>query len=201
MVGRILFYLVACVFTIAGFFVGAVTGALIGLATESGLFRGAGIGAISGVIFSIDTMESSLVVRRSTGSGIRSFLYVVDIIAMLLSGRLVREKVGPAVQNAVQSQMNAVDETFREFRDIFEIGAGDGGMSAASVRKIPKLLITAENNTDASGEIVRCSVCLQDLLPGETARILPQCRHTFHRPCIDRWLICQGSCPVCRRDF
>lgn len=50
---------------------------------------------------------------------------------------------------------------FRESYDIFEIGAGNNGMSAASVRKIPKLLITAENNTDASGEIVRCSVCLQ----------------------------------------
>ena len=29
----------------------------------------------------------------------------VDIILSLLSGRLVREKVGPAVQSAVQSQV------------------------------------------------------------------------------------------------
>ncbi|MQL88370.1 hypothetical protein Taro_020935 [Colocasia esculenta] len=43
-----------------GFFVGAITGALIGLANESGLFRGAGIGAISGAVFSIDVVESSL---------------------------------------------------------------------------------------------------------------------------------------------
>ncbi|MQL73856.1 hypothetical protein Taro_006214 [Colocasia esculenta] len=60
-----------------GFFVGAITGALIGLAIESGLFRGAGIGAISGAIFSIDVVESSLRIWSSRGSGIWSILYVV----------------------------------------------------------------------------------------------------------------------------
>ncbi|MQM20807.1 hypothetical protein Taro_053835 [Colocasia esculenta] len=77
-----------------GFFVGAITGALIGLAIESGLFRGAGIRAISGAIFSIDVVESSLRIWSSRGSGIWSILYVIEIIASLLSGRLVREKVG-----------------------------------------------------------------------------------------------------------
>lgn len=130
------------VFFAVGSFVGAVTGALIGLATESGLFRGAGIGAISGAVFSIEVVESSLALWHSNESGIWSILYVVlcfflrslsfgvillsfgwflmvknfgflffvfvlkiDIITSLLSGRLVREKVGPAVQSAVQSQV------------------------------------------------------------------------------------------------
>ena len=33
------------------------------------------------------------------------FVLKIDIITSLLSGRLVREKVGPAVQSAVQSQV------------------------------------------------------------------------------------------------
>lgn len=40
-----------------GSVVGAVTGSAIGLATESGMLRGAGIGAISGAVFSIEVAE------------------------------------------------------------------------------------------------------------------------------------------------
>lgn len=61
-----------------GSIVGAVTGGLIGLATESGLFRGAGIGAISGAVFCIEAVESSIALRQSSNrSGIRSLIFVV----------------------------------------------------------------------------------------------------------------------------
>lgn len=140
-----------CNFSTVGAPIGAVTGALIGLVTETGLVRRAVIGAISGVVFSIECVESSVVLWHSHESGIWSILYVVslnhakqiisrnlnflilvflgpkhlfkllelaaidpsliffllqiDIIYSLLSGRLVREKIGPAVQSAVQSQV------------------------------------------------------------------------------------------------
>jgi hypothetical protein len=56
---------------------GAVTGALIGLATESGLVRGAGIGSISGAVVSMEVVDSSVAIWRSDESGIWSVLYVV----------------------------------------------------------------------------------------------------------------------------
>lgn len=58
--------------------IGAVTGAVIGLATETGLFRGAGIGAISGAVFSVEAVESSVALWHSSDSGIWSILYVVS---------------------------------------------------------------------------------------------------------------------------
>jgi hypothetical protein len=54
-----------------------VTGGLIGLATESGLFRGTGIGAITGALVSIEVVDSSIRVWRSRRSGISSICYVV----------------------------------------------------------------------------------------------------------------------------
>ena len=67
----------ACVHA-AGLFLGAVTGGLIGLATESGLFRGTGIGAITGALVSIEVVDSSIRLWQARRPGIWSILYVVS---------------------------------------------------------------------------------------------------------------------------
>lgn len=189
-----------CVLYAVGTLLGAMTGALIGQETESGFVRGAAVGAISGAVFSIEVFESSLVLWQSDESGIGCLLYLIDVIASLLSGRLVRERIGPAMLSAVQSQMGAVEVSFDEAPNIFDTGLSKG-LTGESVDKIPKITITDKNNIDASGERVSCSVCLQDFQLGETARSLPHCHHMFHIPCIDKWLLGHASCPLCRRDL
>ncbi|CAN6300248.1 unnamed protein product [Urochloa humidicola] len=204
--GRVLCAVATCIFAAVGSLVGAVTGSMIGLATESGVLRGAGIGAISGAVFSIEVAEASRDLWHSGGdSGVWTVLNMVDIISSLLSGRLVREKVGPAVQSAVQSQISAISSPFAETSDLFETTAGGGGGSrglpADALRRLPEMEIAADSAVDAAGEALCCSVCLQDFRVGEPARRLPGCRHVFHVPCIDCWLVRHGSCPLCRRDI
>uniref|UniRef100_A0A2P2KQB5 NEP1-interacting protein-like 1 isoform X1 n=1 Tax=Rhizophora mucronata TaxID=61149 RepID=A0A2P2KQB5_RHIMU len=187
-------------FALVGTLLGAMTGALIGQETESGFVRGAAVGAISGAVFSIEVFESSLHLWQSDESGIGCLLYLIDVIASLLSGRLVRERIGPAMLSAVQSQMSAVETNFEDFANIFDIG-GAKGLPGDSVEKIPKIKITSSNNVDTSGEKASCSVCLQDFQLGETVRSLPHCHHMFHLPCIDKWLLRHASCPLCRSDL
>ncbi|XP_015085384.1 RING-H2 finger protein ATL54-like [Solanum pennellii] len=43
-----------------------------------------------------------------------------------------------------------------------------------------------------------CSVCLCEFQEDETLRILPNCNHAFHIPCIDTWLRSHTNCPMCR---
>ncbi|RWR96376.1 E3 ubiquitin-protein ligase ATL41-like protein [Cinnamomum micranthum f. kanehirae] len=45
---------------------------------------------------------------------------------------------------------------------------------------------------------VECSICLTALEEEEMARLLPNCKHTFHAECIDMWLHSNSTCPVCR---
>ncbi|KAK4361462.1 hypothetical protein RND71_020414 [Anisodus tanguticus] len=187
-------------FALVGTLLGAMTGALIGQETESGFIRGAAVGAISGAVFSLEVFESSLLLWRSDESGIRCLLYLIDVIASLLSGRLVRERIGPAMLSAVQNQMGAVETMYEEVPNIFDTG-GAKGLPGDFVEKIPKVVISNDNNVDDTGERVSCSVCLQDFQLGETVRCLPQCHHLFHLPCIDTWLLRHGSCPLCRRDL
>ncbi|RCV43988.1 hypothetical protein SETIT_9G337900v2 [Setaria italica] len=198
--GRVLCVFATCVFAAVGSLVGAVTGSMIGLATESGMLRGAGIGAISGAVFSIEVAEASRDLWHSGDSGVWTILNMVDIISSLLSGRLVREKVGPAVQSAVQSQISAISSPFAETSDLFETG-GSRGITADALRRLPAMEIAEDSAVDTAGEALCCSVCLQDFRVGEPARRLPGCRHVFHVPCIDCWLVRHGSCPLCRRDI
>ncbi|MCO5582944.1 hypothetical protein L7F22_036847 [Adiantum nelumboides] len=44
-----------------------------------------------------------------------------------------------------------------------------------------------------------CVVCLNAVEEGEELRSLPNCRHSFHRDCIDKWLFSHATCPLCRR--
>ncbi|CAH2051397.1 unnamed protein product [Thlaspi arvense] len=200
--GTIISAILTFFFALVGTLLGAVTGALIGQETESGFIRGAAIGAISGAVFSIEVFESSLDLWKSDESGFGCLLYLIDVIVSLLSGRLVRERIGPAMLSAVQSQMGALDAPFDDLSSLFETG-GSKGLTGDIVEKIPKITITGNDNTDAGSENrdSSCSVCLQDFQLGETVRSLPHCHHMFHLPCIDNWLLRHGSCPMCRRDL
>ncbi|KAJ5485223.1 hypothetical protein N7539_005211 [Penicillium diatomitis] len=45
----------------------------------------------------------------------------------------------------------------------------------------------------------RCLICLSDYEVAEEVRKLTQCKHMFHKDCIDQWLTTgRNSCPLCR---
>ncbi|KAL8253793.1 hypothetical protein R6Q59_032014 [Mikania micrantha] len=47
-----------------------------------------------------------------------------------------------------------------------------------------------------------CAVCLYEFDAGDEIRPLTNCRHIFHRCCLDRWIDHdQKTCPLCRTPF
>jgi len=49
-------------------------------------------------------------------------------------------------------------------------------------------------------EGMECSVCLNEFHPSDAVRQLGSCGHTFHRSCIDLWLLRCADCPLCKRS-
>jgi hypothetical protein len=99
-----------------------------------------------------------------------------------------------------RTQISAISSPFEETSDLFETGSVRG-LPEAAVRRLPETVVAEDGAVDAAGQALCCSVCLQDFRVGDRARRLPGCRHLFHVPCIDCWLLRHGSCPLCRRDI
>ena len=49
-----------------------------------------------------------------------------------------------------------------------------------------------------------CSICCAEYQFGEYKRELGDCKHVFHKKCIDKWLTLNQdnkSCPICRQNY
>ncbi|KAG2728495.1 hypothetical protein I3843_01G203100 [Carya illinoinensis] len=68
------------------------------------------------------------------------------------------------------------------------------GLDPLVLRSLP--VVTFDPNDFKDG--LECAVCLSELVPGETARLLPKCNHGFHVDCIDMWFQSHSTCPLCR---
>lgn len=73
-------------------------------------------------------------------------------------------------------------------------GSGmEGGLAPKEIALLPSSV--------AEGECeMECSICLCEVNVGDKIRCLDSCGHTFHRSCIDLWLLRRGDCPLCKRS-
>lgn len=67
------------------------------------------------------------------------------------------------------------------------------GLSPKDIEQLP-------TETWCCDDCAECSICLNDVNDGDIVRRLPGCGHTFHKSCIDLWVLRHASCPLCKRD-
>ena len=85
----------------------------------------------------------------------------------------------------------------------FFYGSSSKATPKSIVDSLPVRKITAEQldqlkkQKDNEG-LAKCMVCLVEYEVDESVRTMP-CLHTFHKECIDKWLLERGStCPICK---
>jgi len=71
-----------------------------------------------------------------------------------------------------------------------------GGLTPEQIKVLPEALAIETDLGDDS----ECSICLNELCPDDRVRQLGNCKHTFHRSCIDLWLLRNPSCPLCKQN-
>ncbi|KAG9439780.1 hypothetical protein H6P81_019945 [Aristolochia fimbriata] len=68
------------------------------------------------------------------------------------------------------------------------------GLQRSELDKLPVTVAGDEKDWE-------CSVCLESIEKGQKTRVLPLCKHSFHAPCVDRWLAGNAVCPICRTSL
>lgn len=185
-------------FALAGAFTGAITGALAGRASDCGVLRGAGLGAVAGAVLSVEVLEASRAYWCSERSTSQSSPSMADFVDELLQGRLVREQLAPTAFIDYSWQVRVANISYARMQATYD-RVLSRGLSAESLEKLPHHVITDEGKTRLDGSSC-CSICLQDFEVGETVRSLRRCHHMFHLTCVDKWLLRHDSCPVCRQS-
>lgn len=74
------------------------------------------------------------------------------------------------------------------------------GVSIDQIEQYSSLMQFVKDPKVPEQERERCTVCLMDFETNDTLRSL-HCSHLFHTNCIDRWLVYNKKCPVCRVDM
>lgn len=70
------------------------------------------------------------------------------------------------------------------------------GASQSLINSLPVERFTAKTSECSE---TSCAVCLSDFEEREMLRRLP-CHHSFHRGCVDKWLLQNKVCPLCVQD-
>ncbi|CAL9128440.1 unnamed protein product [Musa textilis] len=72
------------------------------------------------------------------------------------------------------------------------------GLDPSAIAALPAFAYQMATGGEGEGSVAECAVCLSTVEEGEMVRLLPTCKHLFHVGCIDMWLACHVTCPVCR---
>ncbi|KAL5078291.1 hypothetical protein RYX36_017275 [Vicia faba] len=73
------------------------------------------------------------------------------------------------------------------------------GLKKPEVESYPKMILGESLRLPKPNEGL-CSICLNDYLPKEMIRCVPDCQHCFHAECVDEWLRMSATCPLCRNS-
>ena len=75
-------------------------------------------------------------------------------------------------------------------------------LSAILIREFLPIITFNDLAGGDSSPAVGCAVCLNEFAGEEEIRCMANCRHMFHRTCVDRWIDHdQKTCPLCRTHF
>ncbi|KAG0591765.1 hypothetical protein M758_1G219300 [Ceratodon purpureus] len=148
------------------------------------------------------TMQVSLS-KVGLGYGIAIAVGILVLISTIMLASYVCVRVHQTSSGSSHSGTNSTVPPHHSGRGDDGSGTGPfgewstGGLDQITVESYPKVVYSSSQPLPHLQD-TSCSICLGDYKDGDMLRMLPECRHMFHAPCIDAWLRLHASCPICR---
>ncbi|XP_058739909.1 brassinosteroid-responsive RING protein 1-like [Vicia villosa] len=119
------------------------------------------------------------------------FLYILSLLAFLRS-----------LVTSFLSLLHLSDLLDTDFSTatVTESNSHRPTLSAILIRDF--LPVVSFRELAGDSKTVECAVCLDEFSGEEEIRCMTNCKHIFHRTCVDRWIDHdQKTCPLCRTHF
>ncbi|XP_050779992.1 E3 ubiquitin-protein ligase ZNRF3 isoform X3 [Gopherus flavomarginatus] len=114
-----------------------------------------------------------------------AFFVVVSLVCLIL---LVKIKLK---QRRSQNSMNRLAVQALEKMETRKFKSKNKGHREGSCGALDTL---------SSSSTSDCAICLEKYIDGEELRVIP-CTHSFHKKCVDPWLLQHHTCPHCRHNI
>lgn len=128
-----------------------------------------------------------------------SYIWVVihvalGVMAMVLERRVRRAEVN--LHELEDADMIARWGQVSQLDGYRSLSGQNAGLTPSEIGELSSASVMELMPGDEEQE---CPICLITLQQGESVRQLGTCGHTFHKACIDLWLIRRADCPLCKR--
>ncbi|XP_061175682.1 uncharacterized protein LOC133184607 [Saccostrea echinata] len=101
-------------------------------------------------------------------------------------------------RNNIPRRLLTHNRTFssNDFEDLLSIAELLGDVKPKGISSEEATLLP-EKKFHANNKMTSCSICMCDYILNERLKILP-CFHEFHGECIEKWIVTNATCPICR---
>ncbi|KAK9751013.1 hypothetical protein RND81_02G236000 [Saponaria officinalis] len=135
-----------------------------------------------------------------------AILFIIIILAVifficgllhLIVRFIMKKRSSPSSSVSQSSQypdnISDSDMFRRQLQQLFHLH--DSGLDQAFIDALP---VFQYKEIVGLNEAFDCAVCLCEFCENDKLRLLPLCSHAFHIECIDKWLLSNSTCPLCR---
>ena len=152
------------------------------------------------------TSSSSDVRRSSHGSDLNTKILITAIVSLSVVLVLVfalHLYARCVLRRQARRRLTAVHQLSLSVAHAHSGEPPNTGLDPTIIASLPIFVFKrkeSQNDKDEDDEAsgMECAVCLSALEDEEMARLLPNCKHSFHVGCIDTWLASHSTCPICR---
>lgn len=130
-----------------------------------------------------------------------SMLWVLQIVGTAVWTVLLECRMRQAGRDLREIEDEDVRERWGEVGRLDDYTAlptamAGGGLTPKEIKALAGVGCYSEADAEAEED---CPICLNSYKAGDPIRRLGTCGHTFHRSCVDLWLLRSADCPLCKQ--